>query len=104
MHSFPDTEESKESKLAVAHLCFVAFQDKKKDKQLCIFQSVWIPKKMANEIRFFELNTGAKIPSVGLGTWQAQADPRVVGDVIAHAIKVFILICDSIFPFGILLC
>ncbi|XP_027352088.1 NADPH-dependent aldo-keto reductase, chloroplastic-like [Abrus precatorius] len=41
---------------------------------------------MTNQIRFFELNNGAKIPSVGLGTWQA--DPCVVADVITHAIKV----------------
>ncbi|KAK7256799.1 hypothetical protein RIF29_30294 [Crotalaria pallida] len=41
---------------------------------------------MDQEIRFFELNTGAKIPSIGLGTWQAK--PGVVGHVIAHAIKV----------------
>ncbi|XP_025982382.1 NADPH-dependent aldo-keto reductase, chloroplastic-like isoform X3 [Glycine soja] len=42
---------------------------------------------MSNEIRFFELNTGANIPSLGLGTWLA--DPGVVGDVIAHAVEVF---------------
>ncbi|KAK4478534.1 hypothetical protein RD792_014015 [Penstemon davidsonii] len=40
---------------------------------------------MAKAIRFFELNTGAKIPSVGLGTWQAAAG--VVGDAITAAIK-----------------
>lgn len=43
--------------------------------------------KMANEIRHFVLNTGAKIPSVGLGTWQS--DPGVVGNAVAAAIKVF---------------
>lgn len=43
--------------------------------------------KMADRIRFFELNTGAKIPSVGFGTWQA--DPGLVGEAIATAIKVF---------------
>ncbi|XP_048610508.1 NADPH-dependent aldo-keto reductase, chloroplastic-like [Brassica napus] len=40
---------------------------------------------MSNAIRFFELNTGAKIPSVGLGTWQAS--PGVVGDAVAAAVK-----------------
>ncbi|KAL6619122.1 hypothetical protein ACP70R_034261 [Stipagrostis hirtigluma subsp. patula] len=36
--------------------------------------------------RHFVLNTGAPIPSVGLGTWQA--DPGVVGDAVYTAIKV----------------
>ena len=57
---------------------------------------------MSNEIRFFELNTGANIPSLGLGTWLA--DPGVVGDVIAHAVEVFSsytilslhVLCDSL--------
>jgi hypothetical protein len=43
--------------------------------------------KMADGIRFFELNTGAKIPSMGFGTWQA--DPGIVGEVVTTAIKVF---------------
>lgn len=33
----------------------------------------------------FTLNTGAAIPSVGLGTWQA--DPGVVGDAVIAAVK-----------------
>ncbi|KAJ4871207.1 Aldo-keto reductase family 4 member C9 [Raphanus sativus] len=41
---------------------------------------------MANAVRFFELNTGAKIPSVGLGTWQAS--PGLVGDAVAAAVKI----------------
>lgn len=41
---------------------------------------------MANSISFFELNTGAKIPSVGLGTWQS--DPGLVGNAVAAAVKV----------------
>ncbi|KAL5550276.1 hypothetical protein UlMin_000452 [Ulmus minor] len=41
---------------------------------------------MATEILHFELNTGAKIPSVGLGTWQCS--PAVVGNAVTTAIKV----------------
>ncbi|MBA0756748.1 hypothetical protein Gogos_021504 [Gossypium gossypioides] len=37
---------------------------------------------MADEIRFFELNTGAKIPSVGLGTY------AVTRNTVATAVKV----------------
>jgi hypothetical protein len=36
---------------------------------------------------YFTLNTGARIPSVGLGTYKA--GPGAVGDAIAAAIKVF---------------
>lgn len=34
---------------------------------------------------YFTLNTGARIPSVGLGTYKA--GPGVVGDAIAAAVK-----------------
>ncbi|KAF5476127.1 hypothetical protein F2P56_007863 [Juglans regia] len=44
---------------------------------------------MAHEIRFFELNTGAKIPSLGLGT--AQVDPSVVSEALATSIKFFLV-------------
>ncbi|XP_057743722.1 NADPH-dependent aldo-keto reductase, chloroplastic-like [Arachis stenosperma] len=42
---------------------------------------------MAEEIRFFELNTGAKIPSVGLGTFQAE-NPGALAKAVTTAIKV----------------
>ncbi|KAH7553741.1 hypothetical protein JRO89_XS12G0050100 [Xanthoceras sorbifolium] len=41
--------------------------------------------KMATAIRHFDLNTGTKIPSFGLGTWQAA--PGVVADAVTTAIK-----------------
>lgn len=44
---------------------------------------------MANSIRYFQLNTGAKIPSVGLGTFQA--GPGQVADAVTAAIKVLFL-------------
>ncbi|KAK2379152.1 NADPH-dependent aldo-keto reductase, chloroplastic [Trifolium repens] len=40
----------------------------------------------SEDLRIFELNTGAKIPSVGLGTWLAA--PGVVYDAISTAINV----------------
>ncbi|RVW87453.1 hypothetical protein CK203_033723 [Vitis vinifera] len=46
---------------------------------------------------FFELNIGAKIPSVGLGTWRA--DHGLIGDALATAIKVSLPIrVTSSFP------
>ncbi|KAM6574499.1 NADPH-dependent aldo-keto reductase, chloroplastic [Cannabis sativa] len=39
-----------------------------------------------NDILYFELNTGAKIPSVGLGTWQSS--PGLVADAVTAAIKI----------------
>lgn len=44
----------------------------------------------AAAIRFFELNTGAKIPSFGYGTWQS--DPGVVADAVTTAVKVFVFV------------
>uniref|UniRef100_A0A7N0TIR4 NADP-dependent oxidoreductase domain-containing protein n=1 Tax=Kalanchoe fedtschenkoi TaxID=63787 RepID=A0A7N0TIR4_KALFE len=38
-----------------------------------------------DNIHYFKLNTGAMIPSIGLGTWQA--DPGLVGNAVAIAIK-----------------
>ncbi|XP_022966626.1 NADPH-dependent aldo-keto reductase, chloroplastic-like [Cucurbita maxima] len=41
---------------------------------------------MATQISFFQLNTGAKIPSVGLGTWQAPEG--LVSNAVAAAVKI----------------
>lgn len=46
----------------------------------------------------FELNTGAQMPSVGIGTWKAP--PGVVGDAIIAAVKVVFLISSFFLSFG----
>jgi len=46
----------------------------------------------------FTLNTGAKIPAVGLGTWQS--DPGQVKDAVAHALKVGYKHIDAAFVYG----
>ncbi|XP_041026665.1 NADPH-dependent aldo-keto reductase, chloroplastic-like [Juglans microcarpa x Juglans regia] len=40
---------------------------------------------MDQEARYFDLNNGAKVPSVGLGTWKAP--PGVVGEAVISAVK-----------------
>ncbi|KAL4285339.1 hypothetical protein GQ457_16G023000 [Hibiscus cannabinus] len=49
---------------------------------------------MADEIRFFELNTGAKIPSVGLGTY------AVTGNTLAAAVKAGYRHIDCAYIYG----
>lgn len=54
---------------------------------LTVRQSVSVRACEAGEMaRRFVLNTGAEIPSVGLGTWQSK--PDVVGDSVYAAVKV----------------
>ena len=40
-----------------------------------------------DEPLYFDLNTGANIPALGLGTWKAP--PGVVGQAVITAVKIF---------------
>lgn len=45
-------------------------------------------KKTAHGPLYFDLNTGGKIPSVGLGTWKAP--PGEIGNAVIAAVKVLL--------------
>lgn len=77
---------------------------------LCSLSMVWVwvvfnhhTRKMGSEdLRLFELNTGAKIPSVGLGTWLAA--PGVVYDAISTAVNVSFFLFNFSFHYFIASC
>jgi len=50
------------------------------------------------EVPTFTLNTGAKIPAVGLGTWQS--DPGQVATSVEHALKAGYRHIDAAFVYG----
>ncbi|XLS91574.1 hypothetical protein HN51_067582 [Arachis hypogaea] len=54
--------------------------------QLSLYDLVLPSISIHKDIRFFELNTGAKIPSVGLGTFQAE-NPGALAKAVTTAIK-----------------
>ncbi|XP_031256965.1 NADPH-dependent aldo-keto reductase, chloroplastic-like [Pistacia vera] len=43
---------------------------------------------MGKQLRYFKLNTGTEIPSLGLGTYSGAAPPGVVGDAVTTAVKI----------------
>lgn len=63
---------------------------------ILIFVLEIMDKEATNVPLHFDLNTGAKIPSVGLGTWEARRG--VVGDAVIAAVKVLSLRSVSLFP------
>jgi len=54
---------------------------------------------MGKSIHSFELKNGARIPSVGLGTWRAA--PGVIGDVVTTAVKVGWFFFNAFLPLPI---
>lgn len=54
------------------------------------------PEAMAEQ--YFTLNSGSRIPALGLGTWQS--DPGQVKDAVAHALKSGYKHVDCAFVYG----